>query len=235
MIRRRRTIRSHQPANSPPRPLVVEVSGPAGSGKSTLGQLLCRRDPQLLEMPFPTRLQCLWELPRLATGGRLRHGQRGLARDALRAQLYLQAWLKSLPRLDGDRLFDQGPVFRLAMLDNLGSAAPQQEGWLSWRRSLLEAWSHELSLVVWLDAPNDVLLRRIRDRHKEHRCKELADRDAHGFLDTHRQAHQAVLTAMLGLGNPRILPLRADRHIPEEIAELVSRELASIRQNLASS
>lgn len=214
--------------------LVIELAGPAGSGKTTLRKLLCERDQHLVEMSTPTKFECLRQLPKLATSVFPWSADRWFTWDELRSQLYVQAWLKSLPRLTGDRLFDQGPVFRLAVLDEFGPRAVPESGLMQWRRWLLDAWSRSLSLVVWLDAPNEELLRRIRNRQKTHKCELLSDCDAHALLDRYRDAHNAVLAAMEARGKPpAVILVNTDTLAPEEIVLAVQDELKQLRSSRA--
>lgn len=215
--------------------LVIEVAGPAGSGKTTLRRLLCREEDDLVEAAIPTSFQSLRQLPwvtpsLLATYLRPGTADRRFTWDEIRSMLYVQAWLRSLRSAGGDQLFDQGPVFRLAVLQEFGPKMTRQNSFDRWRRRVLTAWSRALDVVIWLDAPNAELMHRIRGRDKPHRCKSLGNAEAHAMLDRYRDAHEDVLAVIERQGHSRILRFDSEQQTPRDIARMVHDELEQIRR-----
>jgi hypothetical protein len=109
------------------RPLVVEVIGPAGSGKTTLATALCRRP----EITAGIELSRASHVPHLIHHTLLLlpvfllvRGDGGwLTRKEMRSMTYLRAWPRQLTRTPAERavtILDHGPVFRLARLRAFG-------------------------------------------------------------------------------------------------------------------
>ena len=95
-------------------------------------------------------------------------------------------------------VFDQGPLF---LLKQVSETARRSSAIAAWRANRLARWGRTLDLVVLLDAPNDVLVRRIRDRAKEHVLRDIPEDVAVRALDADRRSFDALL-ADLCLGGP---------------------------------
>ena len=80
------------------------------------------------------------------------------------------------------------------------------------------AWSATMSLVIWLDAPDSMLLERIRSRDRAHPCKEMSDGDASAWLGRYRAGFESSL-AVLQLSRPAdLVRIDTSRQRPDEIA-----------------
>lgn len=212
---------------------VIEILGPAGSGKTTLVRALTRQHPPLVT---GIRLSKLALAPhfaasalRLLPGYVTRYRQdRWLSRRELRAMAYVSAWHACLSRRDaapGVTLFDHGPIFRLVRLRGFGPELVRGEAFGRWWRKTLAEWAPLLDVVVWLDAPDDALMQRIHSRPEWHRMKAEADRDLRRFLARYRECYEQVLSELGRIRAPRVLEFRTDLRSAEEIAEAVLREL----------
>lgn len=135
-------------------------------------------------------------LATLPTALSLRHDSK-FCREDVKKMVVLRGWDNVLQRQSAREkkaiILDQGPIYRLAMLLGFGPsrlhAAPLQPWW----NSMFEAWANALGVVVWLDAPDSVLLRRIDTREKNHSIKSTTAGDAHKFLATYRNAFETVI------------------------------------------
>ncbi len=221
----------------------VELIGPAGCGKTTLLEAL-RRLPVALRPGVaacdlscaPAALRAALRLPpgdvaRALVPGRASGAWWG-PRDTLRSMTYLESWLdghgggsdraatgEQRQRAPDGRqvvVYDHGPFFRIATLAAEGpSSRPRFRRW--WE-AMREAWSDRLSLAVWLDAPDRVLIERIRRRERAHPCKAMDDAAAAAWLQGYREALSEAL-APLAARRPQDL-LRFDTAAlgPDEVA-----------------
>lgn len=98
-------------------------------------------------------------------------------------------------------VFDQGPLFLLKQLADDGGPPDAIE---RRRRRLASSWGRTLDLALVLDAPDDVLLERIRGRDKGHQLRDEADASARAALATERRAVERVLEELGGEGTVRI-------------------------------
>jgi adenylate kinase family enzyme len=95
-------------------------------------------------------------------------------------------------------VFDQGPLF---LLKQVSETARRSRAIAVWRADRLRRWGRTLDLVVLLDAPNDVLVRRIHDRPKDHVLRDIPEDVAVRALDADRRSFDALL-ADLSRGGP---------------------------------
>ena len=216
------------------RPIAIELIGPAGSGKTTLREVLCRQDG-FVAARMPSTAECLRCLPgstfaQLSSYLARRSAGRWFNWEEIRSMVYLRAWLKSVRRRSaGDEVtvFDQGPVYRLAVLSEFGPGMVRGRAFRKWWGSALQAWKETLDLIVWLDAPNDVLLRRVRRRNKAHTCKSMCREEACNLLDRYRGTYRQTVAAMGRGGGPATLRLATNERTPHDIAEAVRAAVAS--------
>jgi shikimate kinase len=222
------------------RPLLVELVGPAGAGKSAVRRAISELDPSA-----QPGLPISWQRSLLPV---LREGL-GMVSEGLELLKYQQPswWLtmrhllrvRALERVfAGARapattiLLDEGPVYGLCRVllelgfgTTTGITAPP----LVWRRSL-GRWMGELDLVVWLDAPDDVLTQRIRERPKEHRVKQSFDSEAHEFLRRYRAAYMDVLGRLRNDGKLTVVEMDTGRRSVADVAAGVRSALSRLRE-----
>src|SRR5712691_9626058 len=144
--------------NGASRPIVVELVGPAGVGKSAIAErLLARHDVVRASV---------WNLPQLL---RLCVVTRSLPREELKQIVRLNALrLFVRRRVAGARVvvLDEGPVFALSWLRVFGHPRLQNGRAEPWWRATYAVWAVLLDRLVLLDAPEPVLTSRIRGRDK---------------------------------------------------------------------
>jgi hypothetical protein len=202
---------------------LVELAGPAGAGKSTVFRALVTRADNVEAAPdIGKRDYALLAAHVPPVVGAL------LRRRAIRrltpAQLRVMVYLRALPPLvarrpPGDRsvlIFDQGPLYVLGrprLLD--ARLAP-------WRQEMFERWASLLDAVVWLDAPDGVLVGRIGERPKWHRLKGQPADAAIDVLAKTRAVYEEMLSNLEARDDgPGILRFDTSRTSPEEIADAV--------------
>lgn len=208
-------------------PLVFEIVGPAGVGKTAALQAIARLAPLIRT---GVRIDRMRQLPTIAWSL--------LALTPALADMFLadarEFWpglrhlsrLRTLPaeiaqaQASGHQaiLLDEGPVFSLGRLSVFHHAA-------TGRGSLARQWSHELerwstvlSGIVYLDAKNDVLSERIRRRPKPHQVKNQSDREVNEFLDGYRAAYQVILNRLTADRRVQIVEIDTTTATIEQVA-----------------
>jgi deoxyadenosine/deoxycytidine kinase len=85
-------------------------------------------------------------------------------------------------------VMDQGPIYTLATLQMRASRPAGGDAFDTWRNHVVQEWAGLLDTVIYLEASDDVLLRRIADRSKPHRLRSCIDADALRWLAQLRDA-----------------------------------------------
>lgn len=196
------------------RPFFVEIVGVAGSGKSTLcGALTLSAEGFGLLGPMrlrdPRQLRHVMKrvpglLPILA-----RAPVRNLSWTDIKLLLYLESWDRSILRFPETSwsavVADQGPVYALARLERQTRFLTRQDRYLQWWEGTIERWSASLDLIVWLDAPDDTLMRRINGREQGHEVKGGFVEEARDFIESYRAAYERVISAVERDGGAQVV------------------------------
>jgi hypothetical protein len=211
--------------------LLIELTGPAGAGKSTLSTALVR---QL--QGSPATIWGLPVLPLLVNGAQLVPTFTGLwlhSRSVLWDETRHMVRLRTLRRAlregslySGEALiFDEGPIFALAWLRGFGHETLRQNPSAEWWRAALREWASVMDAVVVLDAPDHLLAARIRARPHPHEVKEFPDPEIACWMARFRHALDWVLSEMARLGGPPVLRLSSGEEPAERIADRLVKEL----------
>ena len=202
------------------RPLVVELAGPAGAGKTTLARALVADSPATTTGvqvgPLGLAVGLASAAPQL-TAARLSAPGRWWTRDELRSLAYLRAWRRAVREGDGLLVLDHGPVFRLASLAAFGPPMAASRAFAGLRAGLAQDWGSLLDAVVWLDAPDDVLLRRIDRRAQQHRIQHVGPDEGATFLARYREAYRTTLALVADAG-ARVVEVDTAAASPAELA-----------------
>ena len=214
---------------------LIEIAGPAGCGKTTLVDALAARIPihpgvtPCDRSCIPLALRLLPLLPASFVWDELRRGR--VPREMLRSMVYVESWLSERSRREhhdsASVLYDHGPFFRLATLQAFG---PQGTGLRHWWESMRDAWSGAMNLVVWLDAPDEVLLERIRARDRAHACKQMSDDEARAWLGRYRQAFDSALEVLEERRPADVVRYDTSTRNPDEIADSLLELIESRRE-----
>ena len=216
-------------------PVVIEIIGPAGAGKSALAKWLVDHVGTMAIVPRahprrdllvylgaavrlgPTAFEAIRLDPRFA-GAQLRHL---LRLETLRTRLAATT--------TGDvtvALFDEGPLYSLAR--SRAFWPPRLTGGPvdDYLRRSLRGWVAEIDIAISLDAPNPVLAQRIDARAKHHRMRGHADDAVFAFLDRYRAAYASVLADAARVGTLATLEIDT---AAQSVALSGARVLAAIR------
>jgi broad-specificity NMP kinase len=221
-----------------PEPSIIEIAGPAGSGKTTLCEQLYRyrnlvvrgrrlQPDRLADWPFFI-VNGLKVLPQLSAR---RRGDRRFLSDEIKKMIVLNGWHKVLCRQitasSATTLLDQGPVFSLAILNGLGPKRLKQASFRSWWDRMFQQWANVLGLIVWLDAPDDVLLARIRYRDKPHEAKFVSQEAAVSYLAAYRESFSYVMEQLVSRHPIRVARFDTNEQSTEQIVSAIVALLSS--------
>jgi deoxyadenosine/deoxycytidine kinase len=214
-------------------PLVVEIIGPAGAGKTTLLRALSQRHKKIRPGIHPSRIRqvpffisnTFFFLPTFL--GQYSHS-RWFNRRETRSMAYLKAELQVLEQQASNNgtvtILDHGPIYRLAFLRALGPEITKSQIYTSWWATLLNQWLATIDIVIWLDAPNTVLLERIRARNTRHTIKEKCEQEAYKYLSHYRTFLEQIIAE--SVTDRWITLLRFDTN-QESVEQMVDEILAT--------
>ena len=207
--------------------MLVELVGPAGSGKSLLAERLRARGDVVRAS--------VWNLPRGLIFESALRSLPVLLRMCYETRALPRAELEQVVRLNALRLFvrrrvgrarlvvlDEGPVFALSWLRVFGHPRIQNGRLDPWWRRTLADWAGVLDRVVMLDAPEPVLVSRIRGRQKPHDIFEhMTDAQILDLIARYRTAFDGVLHGLTAGGRPEVLTLTAADGSTERLGDAV--------------
>ncbi len=210
-----------------PLPLVVELVGPAGAGKSLVAERLIGRGDVLRAS--------VWNLPRALILESAVRSLPVLLRLCYETRALPHAELQQIVRLNALRLLvrrravgarlvllDEGPVFALSWLRVFGHPQMQNGRLDSWWRRTVADWAGVLDRLVFLDAPEPLLLSRIRGRQKpDDVFRQMSDAEIRDLIARYRVAFERVIGDVAASGRPRLLALDTADASPERLGDAV--------------
>jgi len=218
----------------PSRPLIVELVGPAGVGKTALLRLL-GQDPRVRTGIRINRVRHFLEVVTHSVAlfpagfGLLRQGPSSLHSGLLHlVRLRTLSTVVALAMAEEAGraiVLDEGPVFSLGRL-SVFQQASQGNGRVArhWRTEL-NRWTTLLDAVIWIDAADPVLIERIRSRRKDHRVKNGSTDEVAEFLGRYRRAYEEILAALRASGKVQVIELNTTDVTIEAAADRVLAEL----------
>jgi deoxyadenosine/deoxycytidine kinase len=210
-----------------PKSCLVEVAGVAGSGKSSLTRSMCEDSGFSIGGFIHTRLpshllRVARAVPRLLPILASDRRRPRMSWPEFKLMVYVTRWRtvlhREIHRRGGVTVLDQGPIYSLVRLKAEGKPFTTSPAFEAWWEDMLQIWVEELSTVVWLDASNDVLWRRINGRPQLHKKKGEGVDEGRRFIDTYRRSFEEVLHRMESLGAPEVLRFDTEEATAEQLA-----------------
>ncbi|PYV44664.1 MAG: hypothetical protein DMG06_05485 [Acidobacteria bacterium] len=215
--------------------------GPAGAGKTALLRTLIERNAKIRPVFRLKEVSCLPSflgqvILFLPTFFRQCPRIRRFTWREIKMIVHLKALQHDLRRQAAAHgtvtVLDQGPVFMLARLMWSGAESIKNKSFGKWWDSIVSHWASTLDMAIWLDAPDAILLERIRTRNKWHLIKGESEEVAHGFLSCFRSCYEQVILQLSDHGGPTVLRFDTDQ---ESLNQIVDRVQALIDLKLNES
>lgn len=215
-----------------PETCIAEVIGLPASGKSALVSEMARASPAvrpLARFRSPSGIVAYAYgglelspriIPLLASGTSLNDTRRMIRLSA--SSLVARTFSR---RQSGALVFDQGPIYVLRRLEDGARAEIPSQTPDRWLRDQLSRWARVLDLVIVLDAPDDVLARRIQERSKPHVLKNAPRDRAIDALRAEREQLQRLLARLEDHGMSRVLRIDTSRSTLEQSVGLALQAL----------
>lgn len=118
-------------------------------------------------------------------------------------------------------ILDPGAFCWLTELREFGppiAKCPKYERWWS---NMFDRWTALVDLIVWLEAPDEILLERIYTRDQWHEAKELPPAEVVECFARYRKWYGQMISAMMANDSPRVLRFRTDQASPDQMASEV--------------
>jgi len=215
-------------------PLLLEMVGICGAGKTTLEEILCRCHPGIRPVIPPSKISygrflvtdmVAWLVRYLCHHQR----DRWFTKKEVCLMGYLIVWPAYICPAQPDNavvtILNPGSVYWLGALRGFGPEIVRTSHYDAWWNRMLKRWAGLLSLIVWLDASDEVLLERVYERDHWHEVKAMPPGKALTSFARYRLQYQEITLAMAAHSGVRVLQYRTDRLRPNEIADRVLAEL----------
>jgi deoxyadenosine/deoxycytidine kinase len=219
--------------------MIVEIIGLAGTGKSTLSNVLSKcTDQVILETPpfyrrtdnisFFVRNLFLF-LPSMLRIYLHKNG-RYPSWEQLVGLVILNGWHRVLNQraFKEDKIYilDQGAIYLLVELTLFGPERIKQSNVKLWWDHVFRNWAETIDLVIWLDTSLPVLVERIRSREIWHSIKDRNDDDAYQYLELYRRAYESVISRLMTCSTTlKVFRLDTGQNSLKETLEKVVNEL----------
>jgi deoxyadenosine/deoxycytidine kinase len=218
---------------------MVEIVGPAGAGKTTLCHALNRNSESIHLSDFPDVRKISAAPFFIRNGIQIQsflfnlhdHKGRKLLRREFAWLSILYGWPAVLQKELANHnviILDQGPIYLLTEIKEFGPEYLRKQESEKFWHDLYSRWTDMLDMIVWLDAPDAILLKRIRGRNKGHVVKNESVEATFEFFASYRKAYERTISNLQSdNSNLQILRFDTSHRSPEEIASQLLYEFGS--------
>jgi shikimate kinase len=219
--------------NRKKRPLIIEIAGPAGAGKTTLAKALSQGNENIIISPVP-RVRKARTVPLFIRQALallpifLWHGpnSRWFTWREIKMMMHVNGWDHILSWQASSNysviVLDHGPVYRLAALHGFGPEVTLSCHFQKWSDRMLNRWAAILDMLIWLDAPNPVLAERINNRDTRHIVKGKPEQEMYNFLARFRASYEQVVSLLITRPNsPGVLRFKTDQETLDQVIDKV--------------
>jgi len=224
------------------RPRIIELVGPPGSGKTTVTEILKTKNKNVSVEIFPF-INNRKDLPFFALNlMRLTpdifhfflnaKGKRFPAKRDIALMTILTGWNLTLKKITSSNdqmvILEEGAICLLAKLNGFGSDVLRETCAAGWWHKTNRKWAHTLDMVIVLDTPNDVLLKRIRSRELQYEIKNMPNEEAHQYLAQIQEAETHAISNLKDEEDgPAVFHLSTLDKSPDQIATEINNILCS--------
>jgi broad-specificity NMP kinase len=215
-------------------PHIIELVGPPGSGKTTVTEILKTKNKDVRveifpfinnrkDLPFFT-LNLLRLFPDLFRFFLHAKGKDLPTKRDIAIMTILTGWDLVLKKMTSSNkqmvVLEEGAICLLAKLYGFGSDIFQEPCAKEWWQKAYGKWAHTLDMVIVLDTPIDILLKRIRSRELQYEIKGMFDEDATKYLD---RIHKSEIHAMSCMKEgPSVFHIQTQGKGPDQIADEIN-------------
>jgi adenylate kinase family enzyme len=189
------------------KPLILELVGPPGSGKTTLAKILIIDERIKIIKPLnfhkindiPLFIGSLFMILPTILPILLKCKNFYICKQDISLMTIISGWHRRLKKQIKNSstilIFDEGPVTLMSRLYWLNSSINTQVG-RKWLVRMQRQWSDILDVVVRFETPIPVLLERIRSRERQFEIREMSDETALNHLLRIESAQKYILSTL---------------------------------------
>lgn len=216
----------------------MELVGLAGTGKTTLSRALSRRSEKI-QVGAEIELRKLEHIPVFVRNTPLllpiilhrSRYSRSFTWEEIKYLVYLKGW----PHVLGQQadqggtaiLLDHGPIFKLATLNAFGPEYLKTERIEAWWNNMFKQWASTVDIVIWLDAPDAILEKRINSRSQRHAVKGKTETEVLQFLARYRMSYEQILAKLMTDGGPALFQFDTSQTTIEQVVDEILQTIAS--------